>query len=594
MKKMEFNVLKSGGLVKKYSPVIFTISEDEFYYKKSKSDEKYQIYHINYLNEIYLQQQAKEKPEYILFLEINIKYMEEKKKDKKTKTVKLATKDDKNTNILSDIKKILNVKRLQYDINLFLFNWKQVKCITFDKSQLIKPEDEEKRKDLKKNLIENIEKKTNKESIDVLFEYRLNNFIKYLNQLSLNIPLLDDELIKKIRGIINSSTILENEQNNNNKNFKISESIEQFNQIYLNFIKIYTQIKFGYILKRYKYYDKKYLLENQTINSNKNKNNEEIINSESLFNPNETKEEITIIHSNTYVHNNHNDNEIIKEDNIDLRISKKKEQNERIENRIIAGLNSNTKMKENLKNLILSQNKKLYLCIKCNSLIEKSLLDKANCNFDNSCTNRSFFYCRRCKLHLCTKCVIYQRGLKCSKNHKYFKKAINSEETKCFLCNKANNIPYYECKYCKEMICSDCSSGVVGRQNSCFNCNNELIWRKCIYTSCNRCQKLSDCFYYCVCCDYYVCLNCSSLPKNEMCGALHNLKEIDLMNSYCCTDKTDKEQIPRINDKYCFNYEVLFSGKCCWCNATIGKNKIWGCLRCSFFLCDNCNKRNSE
>ena len=153
-------------------------------------------------------------------------------------------------------------------------------------------------------------------------------------------------------------------------------------------------------------------------------------------------------------------------------------------------------MKENLKNLILSQNKKLYLCIKCNSLIEKGLLDKANCNFDNSCTNRSFFYCKRCKLHLCTKCVVYQRGLKCSKNHKYFKKAINSEESKCFLCNRANMIPYYECKYCKEMICSDCSSGVVGRQNSCFNCNNELIWRKCIYTSCNRCQKLSDCFYY--------------------------------------------------------------------------------------------------
>jgi hypothetical protein len=218
MKKMEFNVLKSGGLVKKYSPVIFTISEDEFYYKKSKSDEKYQIYHINYLNEIYLQQQAKEKPEYILFLEINIKYMEEKKKDKKTKTVKLATKDDKNINILSDIKKILNVKRLQYDIHLFLFNWKQVKCITFDKSQLNKPEDEEQRKDLKNKLIENIEKKTNKESIDVLFEYRLNNFIKYLNQLNLNTPLLDDELIKKIRGIINSSTILENEQNNNNTN----------------------------------------------------------------------------------------------------------------------------------------------------------------------------------------------------------------------------------------------------------------------------------------------------------------------------------------------------------------------------------------
>ena len=100
-------------------------------------------------------------------------------------------------------------------------------------------------------------------------------------------------------------------------------------------------------------------------------------------------------------------------------------------------------MKEKLKNLIPPQNKKLYLFIKCNSLIEKSLLDKANCNFDNSCTNRSFFYCKRYKLHLCIKCVIYQRGLKCSKNHKYFKKAINSEDTKCFLCNRTNIFPYY-------------------------------------------------------------------------------------------------------------------------------------------------------
>jgi hypothetical protein len=79
-----------------------------------------------------------------------------------------------------------------------------------------------------------------------------------------------------------------------------------------------------------------------------------------------------------------------------------------------------------------------------------------------------------------------------------------------------------------------------------------------------------------------------------MYGALHNLKEIDLMESYCCADKTDKEKKCRINDKYCFNYEVLFSGKCCWCNVTIRKNKIWGCLRYSFFLCDKCNKRNSE
>ncbi len=279
---------------------------------------------------------------------------------------------------------------------------------------------------------------------------------------------------------------------------------------------MFTQIKFCYILKRFKQYDKKYLLENKICNSYKNKNNEDNKNIDSLFNPNDSKEEIIYVHSNTYV-NNINENEIKKDDNIDVRISKKKEQNERIQTRILAGLNSNSKMKENLKNLILSQNKKLYFCIKCNSLIEKSLLDKSNCYFDKSCTNRSFFYCKRCKLHLCTKCISYQRGKKCSKNHKYFQKPINAkEDIKCFLCNKLNIFPYYECKYCKEQICSDCIAGIPESQHSCFNCNSEIYWRKSIYTACERCQKLSDCFYYCIFCDYSICINCTGLPKKKM------------------------------------------------------------------------------
>ena len=66
---MEFKVLKSGGLVKQFHPVTFTIGEDEFFYKKKKNDEKKQKYHISYLNEVYIQQQ-KEKPEYILVLEV--------------------------------------------------------------------------------------------------------------------------------------------------------------------------------------------------------------------------------------------------------------------------------------------------------------------------------------------------------------------------------------------------------------------------------------------------------------------------------------------------------------------------------------------
>ena len=68
---MEFKVMKSGGFVKQYRPIIFTIGEDEFFYKKKKKDEKYQKYHISYLKEVYIQQTQKEKPEYILILEIN-------------------------------------------------------------------------------------------------------------------------------------------------------------------------------------------------------------------------------------------------------------------------------------------------------------------------------------------------------------------------------------------------------------------------------------------------------------------------------------------------------------------------------------------
>jgi hypothetical protein len=506
-------------------------------------------------------------------------------------------KDDKNTNILSEIKKALNVKRLQYDMNLFLFNWKQKTNAAINKDKLNELKDTKQIYNIKHSLMENMEKKINKDILNEFFQDKLNNFIKLLNQNNLDINLLDEDIIVKIKEIINGSFILQNEEyHNEDKNLKKFEDINNCNNIYLNLIKLFTQIKFCYILKRFKNYDKQYLLETQKYNINKNKNGEKeneeinINNSKILFNPNEDIDEMKILHSDTTIEENENENQI-KGDDIDLKISKKKDYNDRIQSRILAGLNSNTKMKENLKNMILSQNKKLYFCIRCNSLIDKTLLDKSNCNFDKLCTNRSFFYCKKCKLHLCTKCVVYQRGMKCSKNHKYFQKTINTnEEIKCFICNKANNFPYYECKHCKEQICSDCASDSSTRQNSCFNCNNELTWRKCIYTKCNRCNKICDCFFYCICDDYSICINCSNLPK-KMCGALHKLEEIDLMENYCSTDQINQEKINKI---YCYNYEVLFNGKCSWCNSTIGKIKIWACLRCSLFLCDKCVKRNND
>ena len=608
---MEFKVLKSGGLVKQFRSIIFTIGEDEFYYQKKKKKDKIQRYHISYLNEVYIQQQAKEKPEYVLILEINKKHINKKKdkKDKKIKIIKLAIKEDKNFTILSDIKKILNVKRLQYDMNLFLFNWKQKNSILIKKEKLYESKDENQVINIKNLINENIEKKFDKEKLNELFQNKLNNFVKLLNQKNLDINLLDEVLIKKIIELINGSFIIEN---NNEKideiNSKQFKSIENFNKLYLNLIKLFTQIKFCYILKRYKLYDKKYLLENQQCNFVKNLNHTNENNNNEIINQNQIN-----IDKNSYISNDKNENnnneefdynmrtysEIIENENIkdiDSKITKKKNRNERIQSRIVASLNSNSKMKENLKTLILSQNIKLYFCIRCNSLIRKTLIEKSNCNFDDTCTNRSFFYCKKCKLHLCTKCVSYQRGMKCSKNHNYFQKPVNTkEEIKCLICNKSNVFPYYECKYCKEQICSNCSAGITSRQISCFNCNNELNWRKCIYTSCDRCHKLSDCFYFCICCDYSICLNCLSLPRN-ICGGLHNLKEIDLMKDYFPDNNNNiiQEGNNIFNKIYCYNYETLFNGKCSLCNTTVGKKKIWSCLRCSFFLCEKCYKKNED
>lgn len=592
---MEFKILKSGGIVKQYNPSILTIKDDEFYFKKKENKDKYNIYHISFLNDVYIEQKPNEKQEYILILEINNKCVTKKKEEKNVILKKLTVKDKKDNYILSNIKKILNIKRFQYDLNLFLFNFKQKMKLSLNKDIIKKFFDNNEVNNIKQDILNNIEKKNIKEKINDLLLDKLNNFIKILNQNNDNdnINLLDEEIIIKIRDIINGTFILQNNENNILENYSDKfDEINKFNNVYLNLIKLLTQLRFCYILKRFKYYDKKYLLENQVINFNKNNHNNSINNinnekneintsneSDILFSPNESVLKDTI--------NNINE---IKED-IQTKINKKKEYNENIQNRILSGLNSNTKMKENLKNLIISQNIKLYFCLKCNSLIEKTLIDKPNCNFDKTCTNRSFFYCKKCKIHFCTKCIVYQRGLKCSKNHTYFKKPVLNEETKCYICNKLNKIPYYECKFCKELICSDCASICTSKQNTCFNCNNELTWRKNIYTSCDRCHKLSECFYCCICCDYSICLNCASIP-DKLCGTLHNLEEIDLRKNYYYKDKIDNDLI--CNKIYSFNYWLEFSGKCSWCNSTIGKNRIWGCLRCSLFLCEKCVKRNRE
>ena len=562
---MEFNILKqSGGLVKQFNPTIFFIDEDEFYYKKKKNDENYKRFHISYLKEVYIQKQIKEKPDYILIIDL----FENIQNNKKETLIKLAEKDGF-SETLSQIKKILNVKRLQYDLNIFLYKYKEKMEFLLNNNPIItKFEDESKTNiDKIKNALKKNEYMTkNIDAINSLFNERLNNFVKLLNQNDINANLMEEETINKIKILLSNNFDFQDAKKSN-KNF---DELEKFKNIYLNLIKLFSQIKFCFILKKFKFCDKKYLLEFQKANK--------------ISKSNISKEELSL--------NDENDgNEITEEndtnqnkDNIENRISKKKEQNEAYKSRILSALNSNTKMKDNLKNMILTQNKKLFFCLVCNTLLEKTLLDKATCNFDSKCTSRSFFFCKKCKIHFCTKCIIYQRGLKCFQNHKYFPKPINAnEDTKCFLCNKSKVFPYYECKYCKEQICSECSDGVNIRQNSCQNCNNELNWKKCLFTECDKCHKLSECFYFCICCDNSICLNCSNNPKGK-CGALHDLEKIEFN-----LDEPDKYK-----KRFCDNYEILIDGKCSLCNITVGKTPMWACLRCSLFLCDKCFKKIDE
>ena len=560
---MEFEVLKFGGsLVKQFNPVIFVIEEDEFYYKKKKNDETFQRYHISYLKEIYIQKQIKEKHEYVLIIDLNNSF----ENNKKEKTlIKIADKEESPGNI-SQIKKILNVKRLQYDINLFLFNYKEKMMNLLDSRDIINKSEEEDKTNynkITKTLKDNEFLMNNIEQINLLFTEKLNNFVKLMNVNDFSANLMDDDTINKIKNLLNKNF---EQQKKSNKNY---EELYRFKNVYINLIKLMSQIKFCFLLKKFKYNDKRYLLGNKKSNSNVKNEDEKLF--ENPENIDEIKEQVNQDNNNINI-------EIKNNDNIESRISKKKEINEVYKSRILAALNSNTKMKDSLKNMILTQNKKLFFCLVCNTMLEKTLLDKANCYFDSECISRSYFYCKKCKIHFCTKCVVYQRGMKCYKNHKYFPKPVNpNEDVKCFLCNKSKIFPYYECKYCKEQICSECSYGVLIKQNTCHSCSNELVWKKCLFSECDRCHQLVDCFYFCICCDYSICLNCSSLPKNK-CGSLHKLEKINF----------NLDDPKKYKKRFCDNYEIRFNGKCSWCNITLGKIDIWACLRCSLFLCQKC------
>ena len=258
---MEFNILKqSGGLVKQFNPTIFFIDEDEFYYKKKKNDENYKRFHISYLKEVYIQKQIKEKPDYILIIDL----FENIQNNKKETLIKLAEKDGF-SETLSQIKKILNVKRLQYDLNIFLYKYKEKMEFLLNNNPIItKFEDESKTNiDKIKNALKKNEYMTkNIDAINSLFNEKLNNFVKLLNQNDINANLMEEETINKIKILLSNNFDFQDAKKSN-KNF---DELEKFKNIYLNLIKLFSQIKFCFILKKFKFCDKKYLLEFQKAN----------------------------------------------------------------------------------------------------------------------------------------------------------------------------------------------------------------------------------------------------------------------------------------------------------------------------------------
>lgn len=599
---MEFSVLKFGGIVKKYQPIILTIGDDEFFYKKKKDKEKPRLFHISTLERVYLEQNPKEKSEFLLIIEISIsnKSKETDTKNKKeSKQIKLGLKDEKTgktSDILFQIKSILNTKKLQYKMNLFLFNFNEKFNKKINKEKLNTLLDEETGNQLKQKIKEAFDKKQiTVDSISQKMQkgselFNANN-IKISSEQNEN---LDNNITKKVLEIVNWDFNLHNNENNinilnDNTNIKYNDILKIITY-YKNFCELLKQIRFIYSLKRFKNYDKQYLLECQKINNNNIIEVDNLNISNDVIKNDDLSQSKSSTNSNILFRQNDSDltdeslnrqsnkiNHINTKEDIENKIKTIPTINENMNTKILSLFNINTKLREELKQLLLTSNKKIFICIKCNSLLTRILIGKSNCNFDNSCTNRSFLFCRRCKINFCTQCIIYQSGLKCGKNHTLFQNKTGKPLDKCFICEKNNIFPYYECKHCKEQICYMCCIGMETAQNTCQNCNNELIPRRCFHTQCDRCEKFGDCFYYCVCCDFNFCLNCTRIPKNK-CPGFHNIKEIN----------NDE------NESYWNSFYVRCCGKCSLCHSSIINKKVYGCLRCSFFLCEECKNKNKE
>ena len=64
-----------------------------------------------------------------------------------------------------------------------------------------------------------------------------------------------------------------------------------------------------------------------------------------------------------------------------------------------------------LKKKINKLNLKIHLCYNCNNILQKTEKLNSNCNFDSKCAKKSFFYCKKCKIHFFNYCIVSQKYL---------------------------------------------------------------------------------------------------------------------------------------------------------------------------------------
>lgn len=224
----------------------------------------------------------------------------------------------------------------------------------------------------------------------------------------------------------------------------------------------------------------------------------------------------------------------------------------------------NKDKKSLLKTYVEKTNYQLNFCYKCGNILFLTELVAPTCKFDLKCTPNSYFFCKVCKIHYCTYCSYYPKNLQCTQNHQLTATISSIEPSICSLCN--NTIPVdqtsYECGKCNDIneliLCSFCYDEYSKNNppiNKC-SCGKELCWKRGVITKCNKCLKISTCFWFCFFCKIYFCSKCYSTNKNY-CGLMHKMEEINLN---LVEDSKLLNRISSMNNNS-LNYKEIFSKK---------------------------------